>query len=98
MQYGYTHKNDDKNKLENVYWISVPVKIGDPIRVATWRIVLKHFAIADTVVKGDFRIRIWIAGKRYTHRTSLSKSHLRKVSVGYPPGDGNSVGVADRFP
>jgi len=32
-----------ESELENVHWIRVPVQIGDPIRGATWRVVLKHY-------------------------------------------------------
>ena len=83
------------SELENEHWISVQVQIGDPIRGATWRVVLKqaYFAIADTVAKGDFRT--WIAGKLYIPQ---QKSPRKDKSVGCPLGDGKSVGVAEHFP
>ena len=48
--------------------------------------------IADTVAQQD--VRTWIAGKRYIPQ---QKSPRKDKSVGCPPGDGNSVGVAERF-
>jgi len=49
------------------------------------------FAVADTVAKED--VRTWIAGKRY-----IPQQPRKDKSVGCPPGDGNSIGVAERFP
>jgi len=52
-----------------------------------------QLSIANTVAKGN--VLTWIAGKRYI---PLQKSPRKDKSVGYPPGDGNSLGVAERFP
>jgi len=40
-------------------------------------------------------VRTWIAGKQYIPQ---QKSPRKGTSVGCPPGDGDSLGVAERFP
>ena len=51
------------------------------------------FAVADTVATGN--VRTWIAGKRYIPQ---QKSSRKDKSVGCPPGNGNSLGITERFP
>jgi len=49
--------------------------------------------IADTVGYQD--VQTWMAGKWYIPQ---QKSPRKDKSVGCPPADGNSLGVAERFP
>ena len=74
------------------------MQIGDPIAAPPGEYVWKKyrhpgFVIADSVAKED--VRTWIAGKRYIPQ---QKSPRKDKSVGCPLGDGNSLGVAERFP
>ena len=68
-------------------------------RCAPWRICSKE--IASTFRHCWYRgtwfedVRMWIAGKRYIPQ---QKSPRKDKSVGCPPGDGNSLGVAEHFP
>jgi len=49
-------------------------------------------AIADTVAKGH--LQRWIGGKQHIPQ---QKSPRKGTSVGCPPGDGKSVGIAEHF-
>jgi len=54
---------------------------------------MSPIAIAGTVAQPD--VRTWIAGKRHIPQ---QKSPRKDKPVGCLRGDGNSIGVAERFP
>jgi len=77
-----------------VYQCKSSIRLRRPPGEYVWN-KYRHprFPVAYAVAKGN--VRTWIAGKRYIPQ---QKSPRKDKSVGCPPGDGNSLGVAWTFP